>query len=1593
MPEAAELTQPINKEPEKNSQGKLSEPTAASQPERPAFINRLSEIRSSNQTNVQRLNILFGNLDERPLYNVKSEDDSFPGYKQNKTIRRPEKLEMRPIEGVSTNQTTIKEASQIRNKILMEVLDLRQSINPQEESKRALERVLKELDEAKGIRKITTLFRRKKIIKQLTVVQQEIDSLNSQRDSKKDLIEKLWAQERLARSTYNNEAIADIRKAVTGAESKYDELAEEVFEDGTILSEIADIYIQRNLAPEFEKLAKERGLSKSKKAEFYTLVRALVNNKKEIFQNGRALDVFLNENRLFSDLMHNLIPLREGLGTKIITLLIKEMAVEDIEAIKTSAEGALDILSLSQVRDFGNRWKYTNTDTSLRIPDMDFWDAVKASPAAIGAFGEVIGKLDRQFYGIIMSDALSDLKGNYISNLPHYPTPECVRNLALLAGADGKGYRTIHANGALTKLAKRNNWPHILDETVKAYPSLANARPILEKWNFTEFSNNENLKKTIGQLAFDIWESNPEDNRISKLAIESMGNQALISILVKKGLISQEHADKYLQAEVALMKASKEIRAQIRKGNNLGYISEKDFNHTLRNHFIPLLTGDDDGGLAPEHQRLTILGRFEALSNAIIRNKNNNEALYFLTRKEVSDRLEGEFDDDKIDIFLNASKNFPALLNQPQLLEFFCNHFEGQETVDYFRNMSQAYQENAILINLISLVGQGKLSRERSLILATKPDFKLIEETPLFHLGKAFPEAFLETDEGLAVLTHLLSDGHIFSIDANLNQRFGEIIGRLERKPRKISSVQLVKSLFSQQVKLFDELLSSENEIVPNEKNWQLLLTSYIRIQAENNLPNLSNTSTERIKSLFENSEVRNLCLNGIRNEWLAYLKTGTGQGVPFSLKFMTEFINYCEGAGPLTQIESLSNFILSFEEALSNTSTFQKTRQEIFGGIGAMEERFAKERWSNEDRTDFYNVSRDILSASPSLFSDYLALFGRLTPAQLKLFSQTIYPLYRAKFALLEQKDKQGRSTFDKSQLLAIRKEIRGFSDSFSSENAFELKKKKLAEDIKILFQNRFGIIKTPQEFNEDQMRSLTNVSIYLANLRDRSPKSETLLGFYLALMINNSWDKLRSGQPIDPTEFMTTEKSAVISKILQDRDKLNAISHEVLGLKPEDIPIFASLLQQETQNLVTGSIETIDVKLTNIILNLKSLEDPDLYPDKLDKDKMKILLNWGNKRLSAVVAKMYQSLANPKAQMQFSEEEEQVKSEVSSIITQSGLNLTPQTLKEHFQDGIKPLATVFNLINFVKETGAEEEVDLLRNSLNPSNQIIEIFKRLGEDFKPSSGAMALSSDLNYLDNLVVKKADQLKPEEKAILTAYTGQIRTQIIKLEEIYTQIKNKFGSLRQGSHAAKNPLLEEKLKDIDRIIYSQNTEQAITSTATNNLNTIMENIRECLSCTRSGANNDTNLTFGDMNKFYLYSQSESQEKGSISDQIVFLEPVKRQAGEEMAFVLDRIYGANTPTVLRNQIEAVLKKVRLIKQKFPDIHLSVFVTKAAMLTGGTSPQMLLANLLSEKIPAQQESLTVNVTPSAFADHYIEFAGDARKPGERTVEGIRIS
>lgn len=792
------------------------------------------------------------------------------------------------------------------------------------------------------------------------------------------------------------------------------------------------------------------------------------------------------------------------------------------------------------------------------------------------------------------------------------------------------------------------------------------------------------------------------------------------------------------------------------------------------------------------------------------------------------------------------------------------------------------------------------------------------------------------------------------------------------------------------EINRLEELISSNPDIQLDENNWQSMLITYIQIQTGNFVvtPNVSEITEKKINEIFTDPSTKNFCLKQMQSEWATYLKSGKPESMSSSIYLISKFVNLTEGAGPLSQIDSLSKLINSVSHVLEAPTTASRTKTEIFDGISALESRFNREKWSNEDKTNFYNISTDIINAAPSLFSDYLTLFRKFTPGDLKRFSEEIYPLYKTELVLLEQKA-SGTSKYKIRDLVGLRQRVRGFTN-------FENQREELLADIRENFKDRFGLISIPESFSKEGVRSVKDISLYLGNLASKNPNREAILSYYLSLMVRDQWNDFRSGESFDPAANLSPEKSSAITPILNERQNIVDTIATSAGIDSTDAPEFIRTLQQESQTIHLGDTQTIDIKLNNIVRSLEELQDLDLYPDTIDKARVKLLQDWGNKKVGSVVARLYQQTANPSRAFTFSEEDLQIKTEIERICQENGLNINDsETIKSVFQDGLKQFSVIANISSTIKDLGVDSEIEQLRQKLNPPPEIVSLFDQLGEKFVTNSGVIPVVQDVDYLQNLIVKNEAVITPEDKQLASDYIHSVRSQIIKLEEIYDQIKSKFQNLREGSGSTRNELLTKKIDEITKIINQSAIQQPIVSIATNNLNDIIENMRECLSCSNKGANNDTNLTFGDVNKFYLYSKTSASSEGSISDQIAYLEPITRSDGStEISFVIDNLYGFRSPTILEGHINTLLKKIDQIKTKFPKSKVSIFVSEAALTSSGTPTSSLIKKYQDSGFIVSEEEVDANFLKSSFGDHYVEVTGgNVRDPGIKKVKGIILN
>lgn len=799
-----------------------------------------------------------------------------------------------------------------------------------------------------------------------------------------------------------------------------------------------------------------------------------------------------------------------------------------------------------------------------------------------------------------------------------------------------------------------------------------------------------------------------------------------------------------------------------------------------------------------------------------------------------------------------------------------------------------------------------------------------------------------------------------------------------------------------------------------NEENILLALSSFMHYDADD----WSSASEYdlKIKEAFQSAETKDLALAKIRELYESALEDP--EHIPNELIQLYKSMSFNEGAGPLTQIESNLSFIGELIGS-KNKDSLAFAKQ--------IEDRFSKEKWGESDKSEFYGISAEIMHADPELFNEFAALFtgNELSKKDFSTFVKEVYPLYRAKLVLLSRRKDESNhvgvganysdySHLDKEDLrnqlhLMLLPFNLQSSGEESTEAALAIVKNKVFEDIAGTFRERFGISENviPESFSKEDGKAIEDMVLYLGNINDGDEKKEALIGYYLALHLGNKGDKWKEFRAnptsISPADFLEADKAQLVQEAIRASEENNPVKIIAeMGMAKERIGEFSSELQAETSAIRTGNIQTVDQRLQSLIGNIEELKDPDLYPDPLDKAKITVLQKYADnpKIIGSTAAKLWQQSAGKNIEL--TGEESAVAEDLLSMLADNGVEITAESISTHLQKGLKTIGLPFSLARTVEDTGAKTAIADLQESIHPTGRLISIFDKVGEEFKPHSGAIALTTDIDFLRNQIKKNEDKLTEEEKTEAEAYLEEIDNKLKVVQEIYDRAIRSFDQMEKQSKSAA-PSVTAKLAEISRIVHARDKETTITSTCTSDMLTIIENMRACLSAKTNGCNNDTDLTFGEPYKFYVYSKEADSSKGSVSDEIVHFLPTSESeegAPDRMSFVMDQVYGAKNKDIIVGHIGVIFKKARELKEKFPEAPISILITDASMSSCGVdlSEEQLKIELEGgeydlSNVSIRKTKAIVDEPKSGYGDHYIEYSGgSARQAGKRSVSGIEI-
>lgn len=560
----------------------------------------------------------------------------------------------------------INSINQLSSRYLAEMQAVSRNILTVESDKRLLELQITELRELEGWRKFTTSLRRRSLEAELKRVESIRREHEVQRSHIRDQLNALSDFRTKILDKVDRDIFAEVANNISVIASEYIDFAEDLASNHNFASEVEEAYISGAVTIEMQRQIKKyeqigQPISPDLISQFFSELRdyvALPDEDKKSLSDPRWDHIFEIHGG-FYELRNVCDHLRKRDGSKMIRRVCIELVAGDLRKIQNI------LLEVSQASNNGesiNRFRFdqvkqlfkqtlssldrrlTKTESLPLLlerlnqpeewgyPNLDLWFALKNSTFAQEVFGEFISQTDQHFYARALDKSLTDSFGDDITTLEHYPTPEAIRNLIVIAAADYKTYRTFNANRVLTNLALRSDWSNILSAAELQYPDLVKLRPVLVDWNFAEQTQHPMLRDHVDDFSDAI--RSVDNQKLSNLAKEAMSNQALLALLVEEGALTQEESANITNAKTFIEDFEKKYWNEIREDDehSTASIYSYHFFNAIRTNIILEST-------TPLAERAAIpqspLRRLAVLSQELLRKRDDLEAVSFLLSEDV----------------------------------------------------------------------------------------------------------------------------------------------------------------------------------------------------------------------------------------------------------------------------------------------------------------------------------------------------------------------------------------------------------------------------------------------------------------------------------------------------------------------------------------------------------------------------------------------------------------------------------------------------------------------------------------------------------------------------------------------------------------------------------------------------------------------------------------------------------------------------------------------------------------------------------------------------------------------------------------------
>ncbi len=715
------------------------------------LLLKLEETRANAQAHAQKVALLLGvhisETEAQPPVDALS---------QLEALAKEEAIP--PSEFLSRSRQVLRTSVQLRDQARAEQQVLwEQQYFHQNNIRFKIDERLRELDQAKGLRGILAALEKRRLEGQKTDIQRQIGQLEAQIQAKQQFVDQISEKEKPVRRKQEETLLAEIGQEIQAIRSEYEQLVQDVFQDGTMTAEIREAYIQQVITPKVDKIVEERQLPQDKREAFYSALRTYIDHREEPEAQSQPykeeLDRLFTYDEGFYDVVSYCELLMNNGDKKIVQKLVAKMAAQDIAPIKDIAESHFNVLGWDwklgetiekavgrRSQGLGSNILENLTSKERDVPswqELPFQRALKSSTTAMGTFSELIERQDRENYEALLADSLVDHPHHdqsLVNLIEYYPTPDAIRNWTLMAS---KRYSFEGLTTAINSLYRREDLQEIFERAQHEYPALEKMRPIIDRFAKEGFLVSPVMQDSAFEFAQQVIDSVPNNTRLIELAreVQRSSIKHTIEALHRTGKLSDDEFTALIQTADLLRERS----AIPGKHHDEFFFRDHVFQNSAS------LFGEGDENL--KKSDIAAIKRLALLSKAIVDNKDEPDALEYLIKYDLFEKLkDSSLNQENTDLLLSAFKELPQLTENFSLRSEFFKQFVGKDTVSFFKDMVAVYfGKDEQLLEIIKLIGINALAKERALELPTKAGDIL--SSPSFSLAVEHPTVFLVTDQ------------------------------------------------------------------------------------------------------------------------------------------------------------------------------------------------------------------------------------------------------------------------------------------------------------------------------------------------------------------------------------------------------------------------------------------------------------------------------------------------------------------------------------------------------------------------------------------------------------------------------------------------------------------------------------------------------------------------------------------------------------------------------------------------------------------------------------------------------------------------------